>query len=58
MELAFFVSGEHTANSASWNGLGRWYSELAEGRMQIGQLVVGQGREVDGVSLAEVIDRN
>ena len=32
MELAFFIPGENRANSASWDGLGRWYSQLAEGR--------------------------
>jgi len=32
MELAFFVPGDNTVNSSSWDGLGRWYSNLTTGR--------------------------
>jgi hypothetical protein len=32
MELAFYIPGENATNSGSWNGLGRWYSELTAGR--------------------------
>jgi hypothetical protein len=32
MELAFYIPGENSTNSGSWNGLGRWYSGLTAGR--------------------------
>jgi Domain of Unknown Function with PDB structure (DUF3857)/Transglutaminase-like superfamily len=32
MELAFFVPGDNTVNAGSWDGLGRWYSNLTAGR--------------------------
>ncbi len=32
MTLAFYVPGEKTGNSGSWNGLGLWYSGLTAGR--------------------------
>jgi transglutaminase-like putative cysteine protease len=32
MELAFYVPGEKGVNAGSWNGLGRWYAGLTDGR--------------------------
>ena len=32
MVMAFFVPGENSTNSGSWQGLGRWYSGLTSGR--------------------------
>jgi len=32
MEVAFFIPGENMVNLSSWDGLGRWYSNLTAGR--------------------------